>query len=370
MLRAYKYELEPTSEQKQQLNGAFGSCRAVYNLALETKNRAYQAGKNLTCFDLMKQLPDLKEEFVWLKDVPSQSLQQAISNLDNAFTNFFKGRASFPKFKKKDAKQSFRIPISVRVNFETNCVRLPKCGDVKFYNSREFEGEVKQATVSKTTTGRYFISILVEDKKELPIKKEIKESTTIGIDLGLKHFAILSDGTKIENPKFLVKAQKELKVQQRSLSRKKKGSKRREKQKLVVAKLYEKITNQRKDFLHKLSTQIVNEYDSVAIENLNVSGMIKNKNLAKHIEDVSWGTFESYLKYKADWYGKNILQIGRFEPSSKMCSCGKVNNQLKLSQREWVCVSCGTLHDRDILAANNIKKFGLGQTQTNVKVKH
>jgi putative transposase len=144
----------------------------------------------------------------------------------------------------------------------------------------------------------------------------------------------------------------------------------REKQKLVVAKLYEKITNQRKDFLHKLSTQIVNEYDSVAIENLNVSGMIKNKNLAKHIADVSWGTFESYLKYKADWYGKNILQIGRFEPSSKMCSCGKVNNQLKLSQREWVCVSCGTLHDRDILAANNIKKFGLGQTQTNVKVKH
>ena len=369
MLKAYKYELAPTEEQKQQLNGAFGSCRAVYNLALETKNRAYQAGKNLTCFDLIKQLPDLKEEFVWLKEVPSQSLQQAISNLDNAFTNFFKGRASFPNFKKKNSKQSFRIPISIRVNFETNCVRLPKYGDVKFYNSRKFGGDVKQATVSKTTTGRYFISILVEDHKNIPLKKEIKESTTIGIDLGLKHFAILSDGTKIENPRFLVKAQKDLKVQQRSLARKKKGSKRREKQKIVVAKLHEKVSNQRKDFLHKLSTQIVNEYDSIAIENLNVSGMIKNKNLAKHIADVSWGTFESYLKYKAEWYGKNILQIGRFEPSSKMCSCGKVNNQLKLSQREWVCTSCGSIHDRDILAANNIKKFGLGQIQANVKVK-
>jgi putative transposase len=370
MLKAYKYELAPTDAQKDQLNRAFGSCRAVYNLALETKNTAYQAGKRLTCFDLINQLPELKKECEWLKEVPSHSLQQAISNLDNAFTNFFKGRASFPKFKKKNAKQSFRIPTAVTVNFETNCVRLPKYGDVRFHNSRQFTGTVKQATVSKTTTGRYFISILVEDGKLVPAKKEIKESTTIGIDLGLKHFAILSDGTKIENPKFLVKAQKELRKQQRSLSRKKKGSNKREKQKLVVAKLYEKITNQRKDFLHKLSTQIINKYDSVAIENLNVSGMMQNKNLSKHIADVSWGTFESYLKYKAEWYGKNILQIGRFEPSSKMCSCGIVNNQLKLSQREWVCVSCGTIHDRDILAANNIKRFGLGQTQAGAKVNH
>ena len=368
MLKAYKYELAPTDAQKHQLNGAFGSCRVIYNLALETKNMAYQSGKNLTCFDLMKQLTELKKEFTWLKEVPAQSLQQTISNLDRAFVNFFKGRASFPKFKKKNAKQSFRIPIAIEVNFETNFVRLPKYGDVGFHKNRKFSGEVRQATVSKTTTGRYFISILVEDGKSVPVKKEIKESTTIGIDLGLKHFTILSDGTKVDNPKFLVKAQKELRKQQRSLSRKKKGSNKREKQKLVVAKLYEKITNQRKDFLHKLSTQIINEYDSIAIENLNILGMLQNKNLAKHIIDASWGTFESYLKYKAEWYGKNILQIGRFEPSSKMCSCGEVNNQLKLSQREWVCVSCGSIHDRDILAANNIKKFGLGQIQANAKV--
>jgi putative transposase len=370
MLKDYKYELIPTELQKIQLNGAFGSCRMIYNLALETKNTAYQAGKNLTCFDLMKQLPELKETFEWLKDVPSQSLQQAISNLDNSFTNFFKGRASFPKFKKKTSRQSFRMPIAIKVDFINCTVRLPKYGDVKFHNSREFVGEVKQATVSRTTTGRYFISILVDNKKELPVKKEIKESTTIGIDLGLKHFAIFSNGIKVENPKFLVSNLKRLRVEQRSLSRKKKGSNKREDQKLVVAKLHEKITNQRKDFLHKLSTQIVNEYDSIAIENLNVSGMIKNKNLAKHIADVSWGTFESFLKYKAEWYGKNILQIGRFEPSSKMCSCGKINNDLKLHHREWTCGHCNTTHDRDILAANNIKKFGLGQTQTNVKVSH
>jgi putative transposase len=367
MLKAFKYELIPTKKQAHQLSGAMGSCRFIYNLALETKNMAYQSGKNLSCFDLIKQLPDLKEGFEWLKETPSQSLQQAISNLDNSFTNFFKGRASFPKFKKKDAKQSFRIPVAVKVDFENWEVQLPKYGKVKFHNSREFSGIVKQATVSKTTTGKYFISILVDTYKDKESLKTIKEETTIGIDLGIKHFAIFSDGRKIENPKFLVGSLKELKKEQRSLSRKKKGSNRREVQKLKVAKIYEKITNQRKDFLHKLSTQIINEYDSIAIENLNVAEMIKNQKLAKHIADASWSTFETFLKYKADWNGKNILQIGRFQPSSKMCSCGKINNELKLSDRYWTCKHCNTTHDRDILAANNIKKFGLGQNQANGK---
>lgn len=370
MLKAYKYELIPTESQKQQLNNAFGSCRFVYNLALETKNTAYQKGKNLTCFDLMKQLPDLKVECPWLKEVPSQSLQQAISNLDKSFTNFFKGNANFPKFKKKNDRQSFRIPVAIKVDFENWIVTLPKYGKVKFHNSRSFKGIVKQATVSKTTTGRYFISVLVDTLEALPKKMPISYDTTIGIDLGLKHFAILSDGRKIDNPKFLNNSLRKLRKEQRSLSRKKKGSDRREKQKLVVAKTYEKVSNQRKDFLHKLSTQIINEYDSIAIENLNVQGMIKNKKLSRHIADASWGTFESYLKYKAEWYGKNILQIGRFEPSSKMCGCGVINNSLKLSQREWVCSSCGLLHDRDILAANNIKRFGLGQGQADVKTVH
>jgi len=370
MLKSYKYSLRPTELQKHQLNGAFGSCRVIYNLALETKNIAYQSGKNLSCFDLIKQLPELKKEFVWLNEVPSQSLQQVISNLDNSFTNFFKGRASFPKFKKKDSKQSFRIPIAVKVDFDKWTVSLPKYGKFSFNRDRKFEGLVKQATVSRTTTGKYFISILVDTFKEKELLKPITENTTIGIDLGIKHFATLSDGTKIDNNRFLVQSLKDLRREQRSFARKKKGSNRRLKQKLVVATIHEKVTNQRKDFLHKLSAEIVNRYDSIAIENLNVAGMIKNPKLAKHIQDASWGTFETYLKYKADWKGKNILQIGRFEPSSKICSCGKINNELKLSQRTWTCKHCETTHDRDILASQNIKKFGLRTQPTNAKVVH
>lgn len=359
MLRAYKYELFPSETQKAQLNGAFGSCRFVYNLALETKIAAYQSGKNLSCFDLSKQLTDLKKELAWLSDTPAQSLQQALSNLDSAYTNFFKGKASFPKFRKKSGRQSFRIPVAVNVDFEKGTVKLPKFGEVDLALSRKFEGTARQATVSKTPTNRYFVSILVENGKANLSLQPIKEATTVGIDLGIKHFAILSDGRKVENPRNLIKAQHRLGIAQRSLSRKKKGSNRREKQKLAVAKIHEKVVNQRKDFQQKLSTEIINRYDSVAIENLNVAGMVKNHCLAKHISDASWGTFVSMLEYKAEWYGKNILQIGRFEPSSKMCTCGKINNALKLSDRAWTCNSCGVTHDRDVLAANNIKNFGL-----------
>lgn len=366
MLKAFKYELIPTNTQKSQLTAALGSCRFVYNLALETKNAAYQAGKNYSCFDLIKQLPELKEANTWLNDTPSQSLQQAISNLDNAFTNFFKGRGSFPKFKKKSSRQSFRVPIAVKVDFDNWKVTLPKIGKVSLNISRTFNGLVKQATISKTPTNRYFISILVETGVEKEKLKAIQEISSVGIDLGIKHFAILSDGRKIDNPKYLIKAQRRLRIAQRSLARKKKGSKRRQKQKLVVAKIHEKIANQRKDFQHKLSTEITNQYDTICIENLNVAGMIKNHKLAKHIADAGWGQFETMLKYKADWYGKNILQIGRFEPSSKMCSCGVINNELKLSDREWMCKSCNTTHDRDILAANNIKRFGL-RTPPNIR---
>lgn len=366
MLKAFKYELFPNNTQKSQLNGAMGSCRFVYNLALETKNAAYQAGKSYSCFDLIKQLPDLKKANAWLIETPANSLQQAISNLDNAFTNFFKGRASFPKFKKKSGRQSFRIPTAVKVDFENWKVTLPKYGKVSLNVSRAFSGTVKQATVSKTPTNRYFISILVEtciSKKSL---KPIQENTAVGIDLGIKHFAILSDGRKIENPRNLIKAQRKLRIAQRSLSRKKKGSNRRNKQKLVVARINERVANQRKDFQHKLSTEIVNQYDTICIENLNVAGMIKNRKLAKHIADASWGSFETMLKYKADWEGKNVLQIGRFEPSSKMCSCGVINNELTLSDREWTCGVCNTTHDRDILAATNIKRFGL-RTPPNIR---
>lgn len=364
MLKAYKYELRPTDLQKMQLSNAMSSCRFIYNLALETKTASYQAGKNVSCFDLMKQTTELKKELEWLNDTPAQSLQQTISNLDNAFTNFFKGRAKFPNFKKKRGTQSFRIPIAIKVDFEKWEVTLPKYGKVSFNRDRIFTGIVRQATISKTPTNRYFISILVNNGIEKLNLKPIQEDTTIGIDVGIKHFATLSNGVKVENNKFIIKAQRKLRVAQRSLSRKKKGSKRRNRQKIVVARIHEKVVNQRKDFLHKLSTEIVNQYDSIAIENLNIQGMVKNHKLAKHIADASWGTFETYLKYKADEKGKNILQIGTFEPSSKMCSCGVINKELKLSDREWTCKSCDTTHDRDVLASQNIKRFGL-RTQPN-----
>lgn len=366
MLRAYKYELRPTNEQKDQLNQAVGGCRFVYNLALETKITAYQSGKSYTCFDLIKQLTELKKDLIWLNNLPAQSLQQAISNLDNAYTNFFKGRASFPKFKKKGAGGSFRIPVAIKVDFDNWAVKLPKYGNVSFNRDRKFQGIVKQATISKTATNRYFISILVDTEIKLPKLKPINEKTTVGIDLGIKYFAVLSDGKKIDNPKNLVKAQVKLRIAQRSLSRKVKGSKSRNRQKIIVASIYEKVTNKRKDFLHKLSAEITNQYDSIAIENLNITGMVKNHKLAKHISDASWGTFETYLKYKAGWTGKNILQIGRFEPSSKMCSCGKVNNRLQLNDREWTCEYCNITHDRDLLAAQNIKTFGL-RTPPNIR---
>lgn len=364
MFKSYKYELRPTEEQKAQLNQAIGSCRYVYNLALETKISAYQSGKNYSCFDLMKQLTELKKELIWLKETPSQSLQQSISNLDNAYTNFFKGRASFPSYKKKSNGGSFRIPIAVDVDFENWTIKLPKYGKVSFNRDRKFYGEVKQATVSKTATGRYFISILVDTLTNEAKLKPIKEETAIGIDLGIKHFAVLSNGVKIENPRHTLKVSKKLRIEQRSLSRKVKGSKRRNRQKLVVAKCHEKVKNKRNDFLHKLSSEITNQYDTICLETLNVSGMMKNKKLSKHIADVSWSEFVRQLEYKSSWKGVNVMRIGTFEPSSKMCSCGKINNELKLSQREWTCTHCNTTHDRDILAANNIKRFGL-RTQPN-----
>jgi len=370
MLKAYRYELLPSNEQKNTLNNICGATRFVYNLALETKICAYQSSlkKNISCFELMKQLTELKEDekTKWLNDVPSQSLQQAISNLDTAFSNFFRGRADFPKFKKKSHKQSFRIPQGIKVDFENWKVFIPKLKWVEFCRDRQFKGEIRQATISKTPTNRYFISILVENGKSLPKKKSIIEETAVGIDVGLKHFAVLSNGTKIENPKYLFHNLKRLRIEQRTLQRRyKKGKKFDEqsngykKQKMVVAKLHDKISNQRKDFLHKISTSIINSHDTICVENLNITGMVQNRKLSRSISDVGWGQFMSYLKYKSDWYGKNFLQIGKFEPSSKICNvCGAVNNSLSLSDRKWTCSNGHTL-DRDVNASINIKKFGL-----------
>lgn len=361
MLRSYKYRLFPNREQQSKLSNYFGCIRFVYNLGLETKISAWtSAKKNINFFDLSNQLTELKKtDAIWLKECPSQPLQMALRNLDNAYTSFFRG-GGFPKFKSKKNKQSIQFPQSVKVDFDDNLVILPKLGNITCIFDRTFSGTIKTCTVSKTNTDKYFISILVETGNPIPNKSSINESNSIGIDLGLTHFLITSDGNKYNNPKFYQKSQRNLRIQQRSLSRKQKGSNRYEKQKLVVAKLHEHVTNQRKDFLQKISTLIIKKYDTIIVENLNIDGMMKNDKLSKSIGDVSWGSFISMLVYKSEWTGKNLIKIGRFDPSSKMCSCcGSINKELKLHHRKWVCKNCNTEHDRDINAAINIKNFGL-----------
>jgi putative transposase len=362
MMKAFKFRLYPTTTQATQLNQHIGSCRFVYNWALTQKIKTYeQTGKSISRFDLNKLIPALKTSNEWLGEVNSQSLQGMTKQVESAFTRFFREKNGFPKFKsKKNPIQSFPVPQHYFVNFENNTVKLPKIGEIKAVLHRTFEGELKTATVSRSCKGNYYISILVEDGKELSEKQKFSESTTIGIDVGIKNFAVLSTGEKIENPKYLKNSLQRLKVLQKRVSRKQNGSKNREKAKQRLAILHDKITNQRNDFQNKLSFRLVSENQAIALETLNVKGMVKNHHLAQAISDSAWSRLVTKLEYKAEWFGKNILRIGRFEPSSKVCNvCGYHKSDLTLKDREWTCPDCKTKHDRDINAAINIKKFAL-----------
>lgn len=363
MLKAYKYKLSLNAKQASFMNQSFGCARVVYNYCLQRRVEAYETEKkSISQFDLCKEVVRLKKEEThkWLAGVDHQSLCCSVQNLDKAFTKFFREKKGFPKFKsKKHSIQSCQFTQGIKIDFENKKIKFPKIGWCKLFLSRKFEGKIKTTTVSRNAAGMYFVSILVEDSMPLPKKQPIKESTAIGIDVGLKHFATLSDGTKVDNPKHYQKAEKRLAVLQRRLSKKQKGSKNREKAKLKVAKQHYKITCKRSDFLHKLSTKITRENQTVIIEDLNVAGMLKNHKLAKSISSASWSEFFQQLQYKCEWRGHNLVRIGRFEPSSKMCSCGEVNHKLTLKDREWTCKNCGTTHDRDLLAAQNIKRFGL-----------
>ena len=366
--KSYKYRLYPNAEQQSLMSKHFGCVRYIYNWALSSKIEAYRAEKRTENFvSLGNKLPQLKQEFEWLKEVNSQSLQSSLKNVDNAFKRFFKEKKGFPRFKSKKRKQdSFHAPQFGEVDFYEKTISVPKIKGIKAVIDRKFEGIIKTITISKTPSDKYFASILVEINESIPVKPIIKEDKTIGIDVGLKSYVTLSNGEKIDNPKWLAKSQSKLKYQQYVLSKmdkmnKTKDGKNRDKQRRKVARLHEKVRNQRDDFLHKLTHKLThdNQVDTLVVEDLSVTNMMKNHCLAGSIGDAAWGKFFKFLIYKCEWYGKNLLTIGMFEPSSKMCSCGVVNSSLKLSDREWTCVECGTRHDRDTLAANNIKYFGL-----------
>ena len=360
--KAYKYRIYPNREQQELINKHIGCCRYVYNLCLEKKINAYKASKqNISSFELIKLLPSLKKEkeTSFLKEVNSLSLQEAIRNLDSAYQRFFKEKKGFPKFKsKRNARQSFQIVQNTYVDFDKKKVYLPKFKEgIKCIFHRFFDGKIKTSTISRTSTGKYFISILVELDKSNPKKKPIDENQAVGIDLGIKTFATLSNGEEMPNPKNLRNAMARLKRLQRSLSRKSKGSNNRERARKVLACQYERVTNRRNDFLEKVTHQLVTTYDTICLETLSPSNMMKNHHLAQALSDIAIGRFNELIEQKAEWYGVNILRIGRFEPSSKTCSCGYIYRDLKLSQRVWTCPSCGRKNQRDLLAAQNIKVF-------------
>jgi putative transposase len=368
MFKSYKYRIYPDEYQQVMFAKTFGSCRKIYNWALDFKNKRYaQYKQNVSRYELSRMLTFLKttDEMSYLKEVDSQALQQELSHLDIAFTNFFKHGAGYPKFKNKRGNQTFACTRSIKIDFKEQKVSVPKIKDVVVRIDREFEGVIKSCIVSKTTTDKYYIAILVDDGKELPMKKLIKEQTSIGIDVGLKSFLVDSNNVVVDNPKFYSKAEPRIKCLQRRLSKKVEGSNNRKKAQKKLALKHEKVANQRKDFLQKLSTEIIKNQDTIFIEDLDVERMLKSHNLAKSISDVSWSEFFRMLKYKSDWYGKNVIEIGRFEPSSKMCDCGAINNELKLEDRVWVCKECGSINERDFLAANNIKKFGMMKLKYN-----
>ena len=366
-LKAYQYRLKPKANQVTEFNQHFGCVRFVKNWSIALRSRYYKMfGKSVSSRRIQDQLVKKKSlpKWSWLNDVNSQALLAALKDVDTAFTNFFKHGSGYPRFKKKyDSHQSYSAPQHVAVI--GNKVKLPKIGLVDFVQHRELpEGKIKTCTLSRSATGKHYISILLEREQNEVIPVTVDESQTIGGDLGINTFLTLSDGTKIDNPRFLSTSLPKLKKAQRLLSRMNKGSKRRAKQKLVVARLHESVANARKDFHHQITNRLAvkNHATTYIGEDLAVSNMIKNPKLSRHIADVAWGMFDNLLRYKMAEQGKNYIKIDRFAPSSKECRvCHTKHSELKLSDRVFVCPNCGHSEDRDLHAAINIKRFGLQQ---------
>ena len=360
MNKGVKFRIYPNKEQQNLINQTLGCCRLIYNMGLDMRIKAFENGEKVGYTQTSAMLTELKrnDKFTFLRDVEAVALQQSLRDLDQGFVNFFQKRARHPRFKSKhNNHQSYRtINRSNNVRIVGKYIRLPKLGYVKIRQSMEV-GHINNATIKRTPTGKYFVVLNVD------FEPEIKQNTggSIGIDVGIKEFYSDSNGNIVSYPKFLEKSLKKLRREQRKLSKKKKGSNNRNKQRIRVARVHEKITNQRNDFLQKISTMLISENQVICIEDLKIKNMVRNHKLARCISSVSWGKFFNMLEYKANWYGNNIIKVPTMYPSSQTCSCCGYKNPLvkNLAVRRWQCPKCHTKHDRDINASMNILNKGL-----------